>query len=96
MRIQLWTKLLKRKPIAGVLLAFVFVSAVLTVFRLTSVSHEEIGSRSSSKERSTSPVELSWPLPLSYKGESAAITNALKKSPVNDEQIKKLKIIYPM
>ena len=96
MRVQSWSKVLKRKPLAGIVLACVLVSAVVTVFRLASVSKDEIKYRSSAHTRSTSPVELSWPLPLSQSKEAIAISTSLKRAPVNEEQIKKLKMIYPM
>ncbi|XP_046458033.1 45 kDa calcium-binding protein-like [Daphnia pulex] len=96
MRIQSWSKLLKRKPLAGIVVVFVIISAIVTVFRLSSRTRDEIIYSSSSQMRSTSPVELSWPLPLSQSKESIAIDTSFKRAPVGEEQIKKLKMIYPL
>ncbi len=97
MRIQSWSKLLKRKPLAGIVLVFVIISAIVTVFRLSSTTREnDIIDSSSSQIRSTSPVELSWPLPISQSKESIAIANSIKRAPVGEEQIKKLRMIYPL
>lgn len=107
MRIQLWSKLLKKKPITGVILGLVLVSAMVTVYRLASNSSSQLtsGPRSehgtgsfSNTGRSTSPVELSWPLPFSHEEESSGkplVTNR-RKVHVDEDQLKKLKKIYPM
>lgn len=97
MRSHSWTRLLKRKPLVGIVLAFVIFSAVVTVFRLSSSPRIEVAKYlSSSQTRSTSAVELSWPVPLSQSKESSAVSAPLKRAPVDDEQIKKLRMIYPL
>lgn len=96
MWVQLWRKLFRRKPIAAVILGLVLFSAILTVFRLTNSSRDEdnVSSRSSSG-RSTSPVELSWPLPLTSERLRRADIKS-KKIFVDVDQVKKLKKIYPL
>jgi hypothetical protein len=96
MWVQLWRKLFRRKPIAAVILGLVLFSAILTVFRLTNSSRDDhnVSSRSSSG-RSTSPVELSWPLPLTSERLRRADIKS-KKIFVDVDQVKKLKKIYPL
>lgn len=98
MRFHPLSKVFKRKPVAGVVLVLVLISAVITLFRLTYISKEDNEYISSSQTRSTSPVELRWPLPLSQSQnqDSKASTPVLKRSAVNAEQIKKLRMIYPL
>lgn len=98
MRFHPLSKVFKRKPVAGVFLVLVLISAVVTLFRLTYISKEDNEYISSSQTRSTSPVELRWPLPLSQSQnqDSKASTPVLKRSAVNAEQIKKLRMIYPL
>lgn len=110
MRIQLWSKLFKRKPITAVILGLVLISALLTVYRLASSTsssssrdpHDDAqNSASYSKTgRSTSPVDLSWPLPFPQEKESSKkhsiSTTTRRKITVDDNQLKKLKKIYPM
>ena len=95
MRLQLWSKLFKRKPIAAVILGLVFFSAVFTVFRLSSASSKDEYASKSSSGRSTSPVELSWPLPLTSERLKRADAST-KKIVVDADQKKKLQKIYPL
>ena len=97
MRVQLWSKLFKRKPIAAVILGLVFLSAVFTVFRLSTASSSRdayIPSKARSG-RSTSPIELSWPLPLTSERLKRADMSS-KKIVVDADQKKKLQKIYPL
>ena len=98
MWLQLWKKLFKRKPIAAVILGIVLFSAIITIFRLSNSSPSRddhyVSSRSSSG-RSTSPVELSWPLPLTSERLKRADMKS-KKIFVDVEQMIKLKKIYPL
>lgn len=97
MLVQLWKKLFKRKPIAAVILGLVLFSAIITIFRLSnsSSSREDNLSPRSSPGRSTSPVELSWPLPLTSERLKRTDIKS-KKIFVDVDQIKKLKKIYPL
>ena len=98
MWLQLWKKLLKRKPIAAVILGLVLFSAIITIFRLSNSSPSRddhyVSSRSFSG-RSTSPVELSWPLPLTSERLKRADMKS-KKIFVDLDQMIKLKKIYPL
>ena len=95
---QSWIKILKKKPVSFLILGFVLLSAIVTIFRLTSVppTHNETQDSSPIVGRSTSPIELSWPLSFSQSKQPKSASAVLKQAHVNDEQIKKLKTIYPL
>lgn len=102
MQLHVWRKILRRKPLAPLVLLVVLALAVATVLRLTASSSGDGDVSSSTRlERSTSPVELHWPLPLS-KQEAASSRkptfsprSAKKLAPVGAEELKKLKDVFP-
>lgn len=100
MRIQQWAKMFKRKPFTGVVLCAVVFLAFVTVLRLRQESREtKHVEHVDNPTRTFSPVELSWPLPLSSKktSEKSTVTSTkLKRKPVNEEQLKRIRKIHPL
>jgi len=99
MQLKIWRKAVRRKPLALLVLFIIFVLAFITVVRLAGTSNSNYDTRPSSiVERSTSPVELSWPLPLTGKETSPKVPfGPLKKKlgPVSAEELKKLHDVFP-
>ena len=99
MQLKIWRKAVRRKPLALLVLFIIFVLAFITVVRLAGTSNSNYETRPSSRvERSTSPVELSWPLPLTGEETSPKVPfGPLKKKlgPVSAEELKKLHDVFP-
>jgi len=90
---------LKKKSVALLGVILIFFLAVFTLFRLDKSGHNGDGRNALEIIKSTSPVVLSWPFPITKEEvkKSSINSNLFKKNvPVDNTQIEKLRKTFPL
>lgn len=93
------SKVLRKKYVALTCVILIFFLAVFILFRLTKSGRNEDGRNVSERTRLTSPIELSWPFPITQEQakKNSINVNLFKKNvAVDNVQIERLRKTFPL